>query len=77
MAKFSFYSMMRIEELRERDIKRLEAELTGMTLENALRKTLHENIERLRDTGTYRGRRHAMRLPVRGQGTRNNVSQDV
>lgn len=33
-----------------------------------------DNIKRLKETGTYRGRRHALGLPVRGQGTRTQVS---
>lgn len=44
-----------------------------MTLENDLKKEVRGNIRRLRDMGTYRGRRHAMGLPVRGQRTKNNV----
>ncbi|KAI7288292.1 hypothetical protein KC352_g4417, partial [Hortaea werneckii] len=49
------------------------AELSTMTLENDLRRQLQENIKRLRDMGTYRGRRHAMSLPVRGQNTRSQI----
>ena len=31
-----------------------------------------ERIGRLKDLGTYRGNRHARRLPARGQRTRTN-----
>jgi small subunit ribosomal protein S13 len=31
------------------------------------------NIKRLIDIGSYRGRRHRMGLPVRGQRTRTNA----
>jgi small subunit ribosomal protein S13 len=34
---------------------------------------MQQDITRLRDTGTYRGRRHAMNLPVRGQNTRSQI----
>lgn len=44
-----------------------------MTIENDARKIMLENIKRLRDLGTYRGRRHAMNLPVRGQKTRTQT----
>ena len=37
------------------------------------RRIVQENIRRLRDMGTYRGRRHAMGLPVRGQNTRTQI----
>lgn len=45
-----------------------------MTLESDLKGQMQNNIKRLRDMGTYRGRRHAMGLPVRGQRTRTQVS---
>lgn len=45
-----------------------------MTIETDLRRKVRENIARLKDMGTYRGRRHAMGLPVRGQRTRSQVS---
>ncbi|KAI7301027.1 hypothetical protein KC315_g9699, partial [Hortaea werneckii] len=57
----------------DRQINDLAAELSTMTLENDLRRQLQENIKRLRDMGTYRGRRHAMSLPVRGQNTRSQI----
>ncbi|MDD6383202.1 MAG: 30S ribosomal protein S13, partial [Selenomonadaceae bacterium] len=31
------------------------------------------NIKRLVDIGCYRGRRHRLGLPVRGQNTKNNA----
>ncbi len=51
----------------------LTAELSNMTIENDARRIVQENIKRLRDMGTYRGRRHAMGLPVRGQRTRTQI----
>ena len=45
-----------------------------MKIENDLRRELRENIRRLRDMGTYRGRRHAMGMPVRGQRTRTQTA---
>ncbi len=44
-----------------------------MVIENDLRRRVIKNINRLRDMGSYRGRRHAMGLPVRGQRTRTQV----
>jgi small subunit ribosomal protein S13 len=34
---------------------------------------MRENIKRLKDIGSYRGRRHAMGYPVRGQKTQNQT----
>jgi small subunit ribosomal protein S13 len=41
-------------------------------VEGELRQLLKRNIGRLKDLKTYRGTRHARRLPVRGQRTRTN-----
>jgi small subunit ribosomal protein S13 len=54
-------------------ITALTAELSTMTIESDARKLVQDNIKRLRDMGTYRGRRHAMGLPARGQRTRNQI----
>jgi small subunit ribosomal protein S13 len=42
-------------------------------VEGALRRTVTQNIARLRDIGSYRGNRHRRSLPVRGQRTRSNA----
>jgi len=41
-------------------------------VEGELRQIIKRNISRLRELQTYRGMRHARRLPVRGQRTRTN-----
>ncbi|KAK6414386.1 hypothetical protein LTR95_017734 [Oleoguttula sp. CCFEE 5521] len=73
MAKFNIHKTAKVGVLGEKQINGLAAELSGMTLENDLRRHLVDNIKRLRDMGTYRGRRHAMGLPVRGQRTRTQI----
>ncbi|MCL1471311.1 30S ribosomal protein S13 [Argonema antarcticum] len=42
-------------------------------VEGDLRRLEAMNIKRLIDIGSYRGRRHRMGLPVRGQRTRTNA----
>ncbi len=42
-------------------------------VEGELRSEIQMNIKRLQDIGTYRGIRHRIGLPVRGQGTKNNA----
>ncbi len=42
-------------------------------VEGALRSEMQMNIKRLMDIGCYRGIRHRMGLPVRGQSTKNNA----
>jgi len=41
-------------------------------IEGELRQVLRTNINRLKETGSYRGSRHARRLPVHGQRTKTN-----
>lgn len=42
-------------------------------VEGELRSETQMNIKRLMDIGTYRGIRHRIGLPVRGQQTKNNA----
>jgi small subunit ribosomal protein S13 len=42
-------------------------------LEGALRSEVQLHIKRLMDIGAYRGIRHRLGLPVRGQTTKNNA----
>jgi small subunit ribosomal protein S13 len=74
MSKFHIHKTARIGSLGEKQLTSLAGELADMTLESDLKGQMQNNIKRLRDMGTYRGRRHAMGLPVRGQRTRTQVS---
>ncbi|MCI2083040.1 MAG: 30S ribosomal protein S13 [Bacteroidales bacterium] len=42
-------------------------------IEGELRSSVQMNIKRLMDIGCYRGIRHRLGLPVRGQKTKNNA----
>ena len=42
-------------------------------IEGELRSAVQMNIKRLMDIGCYRGIRHRIGLPVRGQATKNNA----
>ena len=42
-------------------------------VEGALRSETQMNIKRLMDIGSYRGIRHRIGLPLRGQSTKNNA----
>ena len=45
----------------------------GLKVEGELRSSIQLNIKRLMDIGCYRGIRHRIGLPVRGQSTKNNA----
>ncbi len=46
---------------------------TEYKVEGELRSLVQMNIKRLMDIGCYRGIRHRLGLPVRGQSTKNNA----
>ncbi|MBD1936114.1 30S ribosomal protein S13 [Microcoleus sp. FACHB-68] len=64
----------RIKDLSDADVAALrEAVESDYQVEGDLRRLEGMNIKRLMDIGTYRGRRHRLGLPVRGQRTRTNA----
>lgn len=61
-------------ELAEDELGRLAALMErDYTVEGPLRRQLQQNVTRLRDIRCYRGIRHRVGLPVRGQRTRTNA----
>ncbi|KAL2760571.1 hypothetical protein ACRALDRAFT_2024527 [Sodiomyces alcalophilus JCM 7366] len=73
LAKYSIHPLAKVGSLPPKTVTSLTAELSSMTIESDARKIMRDNIQRLRDMGSYRGRRHAMNLPVRGQRTRTQI----
>lgn len=61
-------------ELSEDELSRLATMLErDYTVEGPLRRQVGQNIHRLREIKCYRGLRHRLNLPVRGQRTRTNA----
>lgn len=64
---------IRVKDLEDADVIKLRETVEGdYLIEGDLRRQVNMNIKRLMDIGCYRGRRHRMGLPVRGQRTRTN-----
>lgn len=64
----------RVKDLSDADVAALRGEIeSNYQVEGDLRRWEAMNIKRLIEIGTYRGRRHRMGLPVRGQRTRTNA----
>jgi len=64
----------RVKDLSDADVTALRGEIeSNYQVEGDLRRLEGLNIKRLVDIGCYRGRRHRMGLPVRGQRTRTNA----
>ncbi len=65
---------IRVKDLSDSDLAKLREEVEeNYQIEGDLRRWEAMNIKRLMDIGTYRGRRHRLGLPVRGQRTRTNA----
>jgi small subunit ribosomal protein S13 len=54
------------------EIGRIREVIADFTIEGELRSETQLNIKRLMDIGCYRGIRHRVGLPLRGQRTKNN-----
>ena len=64
----------RVRDLTEDEVSKLRETLDNdYKVEGDLRREESLNIKRLVEIGCYRGRRHRMGLPVRGQNTKNNA----
>ena len=64
----------RSNELDDKEIAAIAAEIdANHPVEGALRRQVQQDIQRLKDTKSYRGERHRKNLPARGQRTRTNA----
>jgi len=64
----------RVRDLTDEEINKLRDMIDKeFKVEGDLRREIALNIKRLIEIGCYRGRRHRMNLPVRGQRTKTNA----
>ena len=65
----------RAKDLTETEIAAIRGKLTEMSIpvEGELKRMVSQNIRRLQEIQSYRGTRHRVGLPVRGQRTRSNA----
>lgn len=64
----------RTRDLTEDEVIKLRDTISkNVVVEGDLRRDCALNIKRLVEIGSYRGRRHRLGLPVRGQNTKNNA----
>lgn len=73
LSRFYINPTCKVGELANKQVLDITAALSDMKIENDLRRQNLDDIKRLKETGAYRGRRHALGLPVRGQRTRTQV----
>src|SRR5204863_8134341 len=63
----------KVEEWNDDELNKIRGLINEMKVEGALRSEVQLNIKRLVDINCYRGIRHRLGLPVRGQRTKNNT----
>lgn len=64
----------RVKDLTEAEEQRIREVIdTNYTVEGDLQRLVTNNIKRIKDINSYRGVRHKLGLPVRGQRTRTNA----
>ena len=64
----------RVKDLSESEIAKIREQIeTNYNVEGDLRREVSLNIKRLTEIGCYRGRRHRLGLPVRGQRSKTNA----
>ena len=64
----------KVKDLNEEELGKIASFLQkNIAVEGDLKKELSENIRRLVEINSYRGARHRLSLPVRGQRTRSNA----
>ncbi|WP_018703346.1 MULTISPECIES: 30S ribosomal protein S13 [Sporomusaceae] len=64
----------RTRDLTEEEVAKLRELIDkNYKVEGDLRREQQLNVKRLIEIGSYRGRRHRLGLPVRGQNTKNNA----
>ncbi len=73
LAKSKISVDKRARDLTEEEIAALNQVISGLKVEGDLKEEIRNNIERLKQINTYRGRRHVANLPARGQRTRTNA----
>jgi small subunit ribosomal protein S13 len=60
-------------ELTTEEENAIREKVESFTIEGELKRQVSGNIKRLKDINSYRGSRHAKRLPARGQRTKTNA----
>jgi len=74
LAQAGIDESVRANQLNEDELARINSIIDKTCMvEGELRRSIAQNIARLREINCYRGMRHRLGLPVRGQRTRTNA----
>ena len=72
LAKSKVDESTKVQDWTDQEIHDIREEVGDYTIEGELRSEIQISIKRLMDIGCYRGIRHRIGLPLRGQRTKNN-----
>ncbi len=72
LAKAKVDESTKVQDWTDDEIGRIREQAGTFTIDGELRSETQLNIKRLMDIGCYRGIRHRVGLPLRGQRTKNN-----
>lgn len=73
LSELSIPLMTKPTELTTEQENAIREKVESFTIEGELKRSIASNIKRLKDINSYRGSRHAKRLPARGQRTKTNA----
>jgi small subunit ribosomal protein S13 len=62
-----------VKDLTEDEVRKLRERVDDLLVEGDLRREGSQNVKRLMEIGSYKGRRHRRGLPVNGQRTKTNA----
>lgn len=73
LAEAAISEDIKVKDWTDEQITAIRNILSNYKVEGELRSSVQLNIKRLMDIGCYRGIRHRIGLPLRGQSTKNNA----
>jgi len=73
LASHNIYHTTKPTELTTDQENLISESVESFTIEGELKREISANVKRLKDIQSYRGSRHAKRLPARGQRTKTNA----
>lgn len=73
LKKAKIDSHVKVADLTDDQVSDIQQIINTIKVEGDLKEEINSNIKRLREIGAYRGYRHAVGLPTKGQRTRSNA----
>jgi small subunit ribosomal protein S13 len=72
LTKIGIDSTLKATDLSADDENKIREVIEKIKIEGELKREISSNIKRMKDIGSYKGSRHAKKLPARGQRTKTN-----